>query len=84
MAKTIYEVKVRTGQYTDKNGQTKGRYERIGSVIETKNGPALKIDAIPVCDPPWNGWANLYAPQPQEGLHPAKRDNFTDVSDIPF
>ena len=66
MAKLIYEVKVKTGSYTDKDGNEKGRYERIGSVIETKNGPMLKIDAIPIMENSWSGWAYLNTPRPKE------------------
>jgi len=48
MAKTQYEVSTIVGKYTNSEGQEKNRYQRIGSVIETKNGPMLKIDQVPV------------------------------------
>ena len=41
----------------------KRQYQRIGSIIETKNGPMLKIDTIPVCEPAWSGWAYLNEPR---------------------
>ena len=86
MSKLIYEVKVRSGMYTDKDGNEKGRYERIGSVIETKNGPMLKIDAVPVMEGGWSGWAYLNDPKPREDVAPKqRRDEFhQDSSDIPF
>ena len=37
MAK-MYELKVKTGSYTDVSGQSKNRYETIGSVMEGQNG----------------------------------------------
>jgi hypothetical protein len=65
MSKTVYEVKVKTGTY-QKDGQEKGRYEKIGSVIETRNGLMLKIDAIPVIDNGWSGWCYLNTPRPKD------------------
>ena len=59
-----YEVTVITGKYTDKNGQEKSRYQTIGAVIETKNGPMLKLEAVPIA---WDGWAYLNEPKREEG-----------------
>ena len=66
MAKTLYEVKVKTGTYQDATGAEKGRYERIGSVIETRNGPMLKIDVIPIVENGWSGWSYLNPPRPKD------------------
>ena len=86
MSKLMYEVTVRTGTYTDKDGKEKGRYERIGSVIETKNGPMLKVDAIPVVEGGWSGWAYMNTPKPREDVAPKQqRDEFNQKDDdIPF
>jgi hypothetical protein len=65
MSKTQYEVSVITGKYTNKDGAEKNRYQRIGSVIETKNGPMLKFDCIPVVEGGWSGWAYLNKPKDQ-------------------
>mgnify|MGYP006273435563 CR=1 FL=1 len=66
----IYEVTVRTGTYKNEAGEDKNRYLRIGSVIETKNGPMLKLDSVPLADNGWNGWAYLNTPRPKEGFPP--------------
>jgi hypothetical protein len=66
MSKTQYEVSVITGKYTNKDGQEKNRYQRIGSVIETKNGPMLKFDCIPIVEGGWSGWCYLNKPREQE------------------
>lgn len=58
----LYEVTAVTGTY-EKDGETKKRYMNIGSVIETKNGLSLKLEAIPVG---WDGWAYLNEPQQRE------------------
>jgi hypothetical protein len=71
----IYEVTVRAGTY-QKDGQEKVRYQRIGSVIETKKGPMLKLDQVPLVEGGWAGWAYLF--EPKEGDHkfaPAKQSN---------
>ena len=84
MAKTIYEVTVITGEYKNKDGETKKRYQRIGSVIDTKNGPMLKLDVVPLKEGGWDGWAYLNAPkdeQEQPRARPAQRN---DDFDAPF
>ena len=67
MSKTQYEVSVITGKYTNAQGQEKNRYQRIGSVIETKNGPMLKFDCIPVVEGGWSGWAYMNKPKEAKG-----------------
>ena len=85
MSKLMYEVTVRTGTYTDKEGKEKGRYERIGSVIETKNGPMLKVDAIPVVEGGWSGWAYMNEPRPKDVVQKPQRDEFNQEDEkIPF
>ena len=76
---TIYEVTVRAGTY-QKDGQEKVRYQRIGSVIETKNGPMLKLDMIPLVDNGWSGWAYLNEPKPKEEYKGLPKDD----EDLPF
>jgi hypothetical protein len=79
----IYEVTVRAGTY-QKNGEEKTRYQRIGSVIDTKKGPMLKLDQVPLVEGGWEGWAYLFTPK-EDGKEPAKKSNdgFPD-DDIQF
>jgi hypothetical protein len=58
-----YEVTAVTGKYTDRDGNEKSRYMTIGAVIQTKNGPMLKLEAVPVG---WDGWAYLNEPKPKD------------------
>lgn len=37
-ARKLYDLAVKTSSYTDKNGETKGRYENIGSVLQMDDG----------------------------------------------
>jgi hypothetical protein len=81
----IYEVTVRAGTY-QKDGQEKVRYQRIGSVIETKKGPMLKLDQVPLVEGGWEGWAYLFTPKEgDQKFAPAKQSNdgFPD-DDIQF
>ena len=72
---TIYEVTVRAGTY-QKDGQEKVRYQRIGSVIETKKGPMLKLDQVPLVEGGWEGWAYLFTPKEgDQKFAPAKQSN---------
>ena len=84
MAKVMKEISVITGRYTNKDGQEENRYTRVGSIIDTKNGPMLKLDVIPLKENGWDGWA--YINDPYDESKPAKeapRRN-DDLSDIPF
>lgn len=38
MPKKIYDLAVKTGSYADRNGETKNRYENIGSVLQMDDG----------------------------------------------
>ena len=93
MSKTLKEIKVITSNYTDKDGKQKNRYMKIGSIIETSNGPMLKIDTIPLVKGGWEGWAYINDPLPKDdggvpNPHPqAKRPaaNFDNMDDdFPF
>jgi hypothetical protein len=43
--KKLYELAVKTGSYTNANGEEKGRYENIGSVMEGDNGMFAMLKA---------------------------------------
>ena len=70
------EISCVVGTYTNAQGATKNRYQRIGSIIETRNGEMLKLDVIPLKENGWDGWAYLNDPKPYEhkGL-PADNDD---------
>lgn len=79
---TIYEVTVKAGTY-QKDGQEKVRYQRIGSVIETKKGPMLKLDQMPLVEGGWEGWAYLFTPKEDGYKAPAKQSS-KEFDDIDF
>jgi hypothetical protein len=88
MAKVTKEITVITGTYTNKDGQQKNRYQRIGSVIDTKNGEMLKIDVIPLKEGGWDGWAYMNEPRDEQQLQRQPRQQrgsgFDDMDDAPF
>lgn len=43
MATKVYDVAVKTGEYTDAQGQTKGRYENVGAIMKGDNGSFLML-----------------------------------------
>jgi hypothetical protein len=86
LSKIIKEISCVVGEYTAANGQQKKRYQRIGSIIDTRNGAMLKIDSIPLREGGWDGWAYINDPRPQESREQPirKSSGFDDMSDIPF
>jgi hypothetical protein len=85
MAKLINEITVITGTYTNAQGQQKNRYQRIGSIIDTKNGPMLKIDVIPLKEGGWDGWAYINEPRERDDQPQQRRasqgSGFDDMHD---
>ena len=79
MAKLLNEIKVASGKYTNKSGEEKTSYQRIGSIIETKKGPMIKIDSIPVVDGGWSGWAYIFEPRDK-----IEQKDDSEFSDAPF
>lgn len=87
MAKIIKEISCVVGEYRTADGQPKKRYQRIGSIIDTKNGAMLKIDVIPLREGGWDGWAYINDPRPAEGREQPRRQSsgFDDMeNDVPF
>jgi hypothetical protein len=38
MARKLYDLAVKTGEYTDATGQTKGRWSNVGAVVQQEDG----------------------------------------------
>jgi hypothetical protein len=84
MSKILKEISCVVGEYTAANGQQKKRYQRIGSIIDTRNGAMLKIDSIPLREGGWDGWAYINDPREKEEQPRKKSSGFDDMTDIPF
>jgi hypothetical protein len=83
MSKLVYEITAVVGKYTNQSGEQKNRYQRIGSIIETKNGLMMKLDQMPVFEGGWSGWAYLNTPSVKENPK-AQGHSKDDSDDIPF
>jgi hypothetical protein len=85
MSRISKEISCITGEYTNAAGERKKRYQRIGSIINTKNGEMLKLDSIPLREGGWDGWAYINDPKPQEERQERRPAAFDDMADdIPF
>jgi len=62
MATIKYDA-VATLRSTDRNGNEKKRYHKMGVVFEGDKGLSLKLDNIPVG---FDGWIQFYDPKPKE------------------
>jgi len=71
-----FEVIASGETYTNKAGEEKKRWTKIGVVMETSKGLSLKMESVPVG---WNGWAILSEPKPKE-----PKGGFDDFDDTPF
>lgn len=43
MPQKIKDLAVKTGSYTDRSGQTKGRYENVGSILQMDDGSKMML-----------------------------------------
>ena len=84
MSKVLKEVTATIGQYTNAQGETKHRYQRIGSVIQTKNGPMLNLDVVPLKEGGWDGWAYLNDPRPKDDMPSGKALPAFHDDEVPF
>jgi hypothetical protein len=85
LSKVSKEISCIVGEYKNAQGQVKKRYQRIGSIIETKNGPMLKLDNIPLREGGWDGWAYINDPRQEEQPRRQSPQAFDDMSDdVPF
>jgi hypothetical protein len=43
MAKKLYDLSVKVGEYTNKAGETKGRWQNVGALMEGDNGMFIML-----------------------------------------
>jgi hypothetical protein len=78
-----YYLKAPVSEYTDKDGQTKKRYQTVGIVTETKKGDLMaKIEMLPLLGMKEGAfWCYLNVPEDKAD----QPKNLADIeSDIPF
>jgi len=77
----IYDAVVVTGEYQDRQGNTKKRYLTVGAVLEGDKGLSLKLEALPVN---FSGWINFYEPRQKEEAQSRQKDPADFNDDIPW
>tara|TARA_R110002126_G_C10218505_1_gene478777 strand:+ start:199 stop:585 length:387 start_codon:yes stop_codon:yes gene_type:complete len=43
MARKLYDLSVKVGEYTNKAGETKGRWQNVGALMESDNGMFIML-----------------------------------------
>lgn len=79
MSKVLKECIASVGSYVNASGQEKKRYRNIGNLIDTKIGPSIKLDFIPLVKGGWDGWIYLRDPLPKQ--NEPKLDTKQDFDD---
>lgn len=78
------ELTAVVGEYTNAKGEVKKRYAKVGALIESKHGPMVKIDFVPIG---WNGYAYVNDPYdpnaPRQQKQSQHRDDMPE-DDVPF
>jgi len=84
-----YDVICKNGSYTDKTGNEKTKWMKVGVCMDTKQGGlAIKLESLPVS---FDGWLSLAEPKVRDNFTPRGNDempksrNLADMeSDVPF
>lgn len=95
MSKRLYDLAVRTGEYTNKDGETKGRYLNVGAVIEGNDGGKFILlertfNPAGVINPDGRGTVLLSMFKPEDKPAPAEKKPGANVpaaeyeDDTPF
>lgn len=87
--KAIRKLVASNGEYKDASGDTKKRWQRVGTMFKGDDGEvSIKLDCIPVGNE-WSGWVkafpmddNQQTPQQAHAQPPSRDDG--DSGDIPF
>lgn len=88
MVKKLYDISVKTGEYTSQ-GETKGRYQTVGALLESDDGkPFISLArwfnpaGVPFKDGNENIMLACFEPREKEGKKAKPKTESTD--DTPF
>jgi hypothetical protein len=74
-----HDLIAKTGEYVNKEGETKARWTKVGVAMSNKQGGiSLLIESIPVN---FDGWVTMREPQPKAEVTSI---NGSDKADLPF
>lgn len=86
--KKLYDLAVKTGTYTQ-NGETKGRYENVGAMMEGSDGPfvMMKRTFNPAGVPHKDGsdaiLVSMFQPKAKDGQQAAPKAASKPAADFP-
>ena len=89
MTKFYGDLMFSTGEYTNKDGETKKRWSKAGAVFNNNGKLSIKFEAMPA-DPNWSGWMSIFpdnrnSQQSQKDVVPIDVDDKPiDLTEIPF
>lgn len=99
MATKLKDIAAKTGEYTDRDGNTKGRWQNVGSLMQGDGGefiilnrwfnpagmpnPDNRDSIVLSCFEPKEGGGQRQHSAPAQQSKPAPADDIDD-SDIPF
>ena len=67
MAAATHNLCVKVGEYTTMGGETKARWQRIGTVFKHDDGgSSIKLECMPVGVPDWEGWVSIFPRDQQQ------------------
>lgn len=70
MAKKLYDLAVKTGEYTNQQGETKGRWQNVGAVMQNDDGKFIMLErwfnpaGVPNPDNRSNLLLSMFEPKP--------------------
>ena len=70
-----HDLIAKTGEYVNKEGETKARWTKVGVAMSNKQGgTSILIESIPVN---FDGWVTMREPQPKDaaGSNPTATDS---------
>ena len=89
-----YDLVVKTGEYTDRDGQTKGRFKNVGVIMDGQNGPYILLDrtfnpaGVPGQENRESIIISMYEPRAEGGAQQRNSQNHSDdglgSDSIPF
>lgn len=91
-AKKLYDLAVKTGSYTDRQGTEKGRWENVGSVLQMEDGGKVILlkrtfnpAGVPFRDGSDQIMVSMFEPKQDGGQQaPAQQRSAAADDDIPF
>ena len=88
--KKLYDLTVKTGSYTNKAGEDKGRYVNIGSVMENDKGKFILLNrtfnpaGVPNPENKESIIVSMFAPRDNEKIGKPSTPEFTPPDSNPF